>query len=55
MHFVIVMAELGSFGERCKRDWAGWGGDWEMGSFGIFVGMREEGGPGASGGIGFVW
>jgi hypothetical protein len=26
-----------------------------MGSFGIFVGMREEGGLRAAGGIGFVW
>ena len=55
MYFVIVMGDLGSFGETCKRDRAARGGDWEMGSFGISWGVREEDGPGAAGGIGFVW
>ena len=55
MYFVIVMGDLGSFGERCKRDRAARGGDSGMGSFGISWRAREEGGPGPAGGIGFVW
>jgi hypothetical protein len=55
MYFVIVMGNLGSFGETCKREQAARGGDWEMGSFGISWGVREADGPGAADGIGFVW